>query len=261
MKEFMKQIEQCITPGEDFHLKPIINQTSLNMFSQYMCSTRFDYDDVDCQGIVRYFDNIFWEINQGYAVDFLPWLAPFYKRHFNRLASWSNNIRNFILSRIIEQRERVLNLDEPEKDFTDALLRSLAQDPEVNRNTIIFMLEDFLGGHSAIGNLVMLILGYVVLYPEIGRRIQEEIDRVTSCGVRKVTLFDIDDMPYTVSTIYEVLRYSSSPIVPHVATENSVISGYGISKGKCNFCVLNTKYPLYMIFFQFSNPFRKFIRK
>lgn len=231
MEELMKQIANCITPGKDFHLKAIINQTCFNMFSQYMCTFRFDYDDAAFQDIVRCFDDIFWEINQGYAVDFLPWLAPFYTQHMKRLASWSANIREFILSRIIEQRERVLNLEEPEKDFTDALLRSLAQDPEVDRNTIIFMLEDFLGGHSAIGNLVMLILGYVVLYPEIGQRIQDEVDKVTDNGARKVTLFDIDNMPYTVSTIYEVLRYSSSPIVPHVATDDVVISGYGISKG------------------------------
>lgn len=196
-----------------------------------MCTVRFDYDDGAFQDIVRCFDDIFWEINQGYAVDFLPWLSPFYKKHMGRLASWSSSIRRFILSRIVEQHERILNLDEPEKDFTDALLRSLAQDPEVDRNTIIFMLEDFLGGHSAIGNLVMLILGYVVLYPEIGKRIQSEIDAVTKTESRKITLFDIDDMPYTVSTIYEVLRYSSSPIVPHVATDDVAIAGYGISKG------------------------------
>lgn len=37
-------------------------------------------------------------------------------------------------------------------------------------------------------------------------------------------------MPYTVATIYEVLRFQSSPIVPHVATENSQICGYGVEK-------------------------------
>ena len=37
-------------------------------------------------------------------------------------------------------------------------------------------------------------------------------------------------MPFTVATIYEVLRHSSSPIVPHVATENSQIGGYGVLK-------------------------------
>lgn len=40
----------------------------------------------------------------------------------------------------------------------------------------------------------------------------------------------MENMPYTVATIYEILRYSSSPIVPHVATENSQIAGYGVLK-------------------------------
>lgn len=231
MEEFMSRVAGCVTPGQDFHLKSMISQTCFNMFSQYMCTERFDYDDVAFQGIVHHFDEIFWEINQGYAVDFMPWLAPFYKGHMQRVASWSTNIRRFILSRIIEKRESRLNLEEPEQDFTDALLRSLARDTDVDRNTIIFMLEDFLGGHSAIGNLVMLILGYVCLYPQIGERMQEEIDLVTENGSRKVTLFDTEKMPYTVATIYEVLRYSSSPIVPHVATEDVCVSGYGISKG------------------------------
>lgn len=232
MTEFMSRIAKCVTPGKDFHLKSIISQTCFNMFSKYMCSTRFDYDDAAFQQVVHYFDDIFWEINQGYAVDFLPVLAPLYKTHLNRLASWSTTIRSFILSRIIEERQKHWSFEETtETDFTDALLSSLAQDPDVDYNIIMFMLEDFLGGHSAIGNLVMLALGYIVLYPETGKRIQEEVDRVTAKGSRKVTLFDIDNMPYTVATIYEVLRYSSSPIVPHVATNDVAISGYGISKG------------------------------
>lgn len=227
----MSRVADCVQPGQDFHLKSLISQTCFNMFSQYMCTSRYDYDDVVFQRIVRNFDEIFWEINQGYAVDFLPMLEPFYRNHMKRLSSWSSNIRNFILERIIDRRERNINLDEPEQDFTGALLKSLANDPDVDRNTILFMLEDFLGGHSAISNLVMLILGYVVLYPEIGERVQSEVDLVTENGSRKVTLCDIDRMPYTVSTIYEVLRYSSSPIVPHVATEDVVISSYGIPKG------------------------------
>lgn len=58
MKEFMNKIADCITPGQDFYLKSIINQTCFNMFSQYMCTMRFEYDDVAFQGIVRNFDDI-----------------------------------------------------------------------------------------------------------------------------------------------------------------------------------------------------------
>lgn len=231
MTEFMNYIEKTCTAGKDFNIKPIIQQTCANMFSQYMCSTRFDYDDKDFQKIALSFDNIFWEINQGYAIDFLPWLAPFYRQHLAKIVSWSTEIRSFILERVIADRELYLDADEPEKDFTDALLKSLLADSDVSRDTIIYMLEDFLGGHSAIGNLVMLCLGHIVLNPIIGKRIQEEVDRITENGKRKVTLFDTEQMPYTVATIYEVLRHSSSPIVPHVATEDTCIAGYGVTKG------------------------------
>uniref|UniRef100_T1H721 Cytochrome P450 n=1 Tax=Megaselia scalaris TaxID=36166 RepID=T1H721_MEGSC len=163
-----------------------------------------------------------------YAVDFLPWLAPFYHNHMNRIVHWSSTIRTFILERIINDRERNLDIDEPEKDFTDALLKSLIEDEDVSRDTIIFMLEDFIGGHSAIGNLVMLALAYVVRNPEIGKQIQAEIGKITD-NKRSVSLYDIESLPYTVATIYEVLRYSSSPIVPHVATEDAAIAGFGVT--------------------------------
>jgi cytochrome P450 family 307 subfamily A len=38
-------------------------------------------------------------------------------------------------------------------------------------------------------------------------------------------------MPYTEATILETLRVTSSPIVPHVATEDSSIGGYDVPKG------------------------------
>lgn len=231
MQQFIDRMSAVVPSGRDYHIKPLIQQTCANMFSQYMCSTRFDYEDTEFQSISKCFDDIFWEINQGYALDFLPWLAPFYAGHLRQIVDWSTKIRGFILERIVGDREQFLDTDEPEKDFTDALLKSLIEDPDVQRDTIIYMLEDFLGGHSAIGNLVMLCLAYVVRYPEIGERIQAEVDAVTNDGERKVTLFDTEKMPFTVATIFEVLRFSSSPIVPHVATEDATIAGYGITKG------------------------------
>ncbi|VVC99461.1 unnamed protein product [Leptidea sinapis] len=216
---------------ESINLKPLLMSTAMNMFSNYMCNIRFDAEnDKEFIKVVDYFDEIFWEINQGYAVDFLPFLAPFYKKHMQNLTNWSHEIRTFILSRIIEHREVSLDTDGPEKDFVDGLLRVLRDDPSVDRNTIIFMLEDFLGGHSSVGNLVMLCLTAVARDAEVGRRIRAEIDAVTK-NKRPVTLVDRPYMPYTEATILECLRYASSPIVPHVATENAEVAGYGVEKG------------------------------
>lgn len=44
-------------------------------------------------------------------------------------------------------------------------------------------------------------------------------------GNRDVTLFDRAHMPYTEAVVLEVLRTASSPIVPHVATQDTSIGG------------------------------------
>lgn len=235
MHEFRKELHQLIGDGKEIYLKPVLQATAANMFTQYMCSRRFDYEDREFKNMVRLFDEIFWYINEGYALDFLPWLSPFYTNHLNKVSHWSADIRTFINNRIINDRERNLQAEDKEQDFTDALLKSLAEDPMVTRETIMFMLEDFIGGHSAIGNLTMIALTYVALYPEVGKQIQEEIDRVTENGARDISLFDKDKLPFTVALMFETLRYSSSPIVPHVATEDVILSDFLVTKGSVVF--------------------------
>lgn len=180
--------------------------------------------------VVRNFDEIFWEINQGYAIDFLPWLLPFYTNYLSKLSSWSKYIRKFILARIIETHHASLDSSSPPRDFTDALLMHLEEDPNMDWQHIIFELEDFIGGHSAIGNLVMVTLANVIKHPHVAKSIQAEVDKVTA-GTRTPNLFDKAAMPYTEATIWETLRTASSPIVPHVATVDTDIDGYAVKKG------------------------------
>lgn len=228
--ELLQTLKQMTKNNDSpINIKPVLMKSAMNMFSHYMCNVRFDENDVEFTKIVDHFDEIFWEINQGYAVDFLPWLAPLYKNHMEKLSNWSQDIRSFILSRIVEQRETNLDVDAPEKDFLDGLLRVLRDDATVDRNTIIFMLEDFLGGHSSVGNLVMLCLTAVARDADVGKKIKSEIESVTK-GKRAVSLSDRNSLPYTEATVLECLRYASSPIVPHVATENTSVSGFGIEK-------------------------------
>uniref|UniRef100_A0A1A9WV93 Cytochrome P450 n=1 Tax=Glossina brevipalpis TaxID=37001 RepID=A0A1A9WV93_9MUSC len=220
-----------IIKGEELDIKPILQQTCANMFSHYMCSIRFDYDDKDFQKVVEYFDEIFWEINQSCVYDFFPLLAPFFRKHITTITKWSTFIRRFILERIIRDRECNADMEGAENDFTDVILKSLTESENVTRDTILYMLEDFIGGHSAVGNLVLIALGHVAKNPFIGERIKQETDQISISAHRKINLYDMDKMPYTMATIFEVLRYSSSPIVPHVATEDAIVSGYGVTKG------------------------------
>lgn len=210
-------------------MKAMVLAACANMFSQYMCSLRFPYTLKPFQNVCRHYDDIFWEINQGYAVDFLPWLSPLYSRHMNKLTWWADEIRKFIMEHIVDVHLKTINYDEPPRDFTDALLQNLRTDPLLEWQHIMFELEDFLGGHSAVGNLIMLTLIYLTKYPEVKRKIEEEVQRVTN-GERNVSLLDRAAMIYTESTIFETLRFTSSPIVPHVATEDTDLDGKFLSQ-------------------------------
>ncbi|XP_044765927.1 cytochrome P450 307a1 [Coccinella septempunctata] len=229
LKVFLTELNK-LPLDEPVDLKPIVLKACANMFTKYMCSTSFAYDDKEFNLVVRYFDEIFWEINQGYAVDFMPWLLPMYTGHMNKISNWATTIRSFILERIINEHEATLDYDGIPRDFTDALLMHLAEDPNMNWQHIIFQLEDFIGGHSAIGNLIMVTLSSVIKYPEVAAKMQKEVDAVTG-GNRCPNLFDKEAMPYTEATIMEALRLASSPIVPHVATVDSNIGGYAVNKG------------------------------
>lgn len=199
------------------------------MFTQYMCTTRFDYEDTTFKDMVRNFDNIFWEINQGYALDFLPWLRPLYNRHLGRLSSWATDIRQFILKRIVDER-REASPGEP-RDFTDALLLHHDEDPLLTWQHILFELEDFLGGHSAIGNLVMLALGECARNPEVMVRVRAEADAVDPSMEAGIAPRHKPQMPYTEAVLWETLRTCSSPIVPHVATADTEVGGYAVKRG------------------------------
>lgn len=222
--EFLAELSRVTKETQEYKVKPLIQAACFNMFTQYMCSTRFAYDNAASAKVIRTFDDIFWEINQGYAIDFMPWLLPAYKGHMNVISTWAQRVRQFILSHIVDRHRRAVDPSAQPRDFTDALLIHLREDPNLSWEHIIFELEDFLGGHSAIGNLAMLALAAVVRNPQVGERIQKEVDAATG-GKRNVNLFDKPVMPYTEATILETLRSASSPIVPHVASQDTTIAG------------------------------------
>ena len=62
-------------------------------------------------------------------------------------------------------------------------------------------------------------------------RLQQEADDVLGSD-RQPSIFDRDQMPYSVATIYELLRYASLvPTFPHVGLETETIGGYKIPPG------------------------------
>ncbi|BES87892.1 cytochrome P450 [Nesidiocoris tenuis] len=214
------------------NVKPALLQSVANVFLSYFCNVKFAQDDVGFVKMVRNFDEIFYEVNQGYAADFMPWLMPLHAGNLRKMRKWSVEIRKFMVERIIQKRLESWTQGKEAADYVDVLVEHVnskgKNGPEMDFNTAMFALEDIVGGHSAIANLIVKIIGFVAQNPQVQKRIQEEADSIAPN--RSVSLTDRSQMPYTEATVLEAIRHISSPIVPHVANQTSDVAGYTVEK-------------------------------
>lgn len=225
------------SPDTAIEIKPIIMETCANIFTQYYCSRGFNSNDVKFKRMIQNFDTVFWEVNQGYAADFLPFLLPLHAKNLKRMEKCTHEIREFILENIIEdRRESWIEGNEGPNDYIESLIDHVQQDlePKMEWETALFALEDILGGHSATGNFLVKIFGFIGQLPEVQQKIQQEIDNTLankrSGNCDAIELSDRNQMPYTEAVVMEALRLIASPIVPHVASQDSSVGGYLIEK-------------------------------
>jgi cytochrome P450 family 307 subfamily A len=209
-------------------LKNLLLHSCANTFLSYFCSTRFSNTYDRFREFVRNFDEVFYEVNQGSAGDFLPSLTPFYSWHFKKIRTWSSKIRNFMETEIFNKRKVAWVPGTKPVDFVDNLLEAVMQpdrDDGFDLDIGLFSLEDIIGGHSAITNFIVKTLGFLVDRPDIQRCIQEEADAVVRASGTCVGLADRPLMPYTEAVVFESLRLIASPIVPHLANQDTSVNG------------------------------------
>lgn len=212
------------------NFKSHLSSSIANVFFIYFCSKGFEKRNPKFQEMIRAYDTVFYEVNQGYASDFLPWLSYFQsKRHTRELEQKSKFIRTFVMEylmddRIAKYKRDGLKAEDQEEDYVTSLLDSVYNSKVMDLNTALFSLEDIVGGHTAISNFIMKTLGFLVNHPEVQTKIQEEVYAITQDS-RPVNLADRKLMPYTDATILESIRMIASPIVPHVATQDTSIGG------------------------------------
>ncbi|CAE6495813.1 unnamed protein product [Rhizoctonia solani] len=90
----------------------------------------------------------------------------------------------------------------------------------------------FVGGADTTANTFLAFVIAMMLYPEVQRKAQDEIDEVTGTS-RLPELEDQSQLPFTNRLIQEVLRWCPIvPIgVPHASTNDDVYQGFRIPKG------------------------------
>ncbi|ERL89832.1 hypothetical protein D910_07192 [Dendroctonus ponderosae] len=218
------RLVRALSAHSTLQLKPLLLQTCANVFLSHFCSVRFGAQNAAFLDLLSNFDEVFFEVNQGYAADFLPFLMPLHRRKLQRLSAVTHKIREFINREVIGDRFERHQPDMEPADYLDSLIgrvKAPGKEP-LDWDTALFALEDIIGGHAAVGNFLTKLFAFLVAEPQVQRRIQQEID--AQVGVdQPVTISH--RLVYTQAVIYEAIRLISSPIVPRVANQTSELGG------------------------------------
>ncbi|PVF96176.1 cytochrome P450 [Serendipita vermifera] len=185
-----------------------------------------------------------WAYPRVWLVNFLPFLqfipAWFPGATFRRVGQEATRVCSKV---------RFLGFELVERDFVngiadESLVSKHMNDLEVPKD----ILRDAVGvlyaaGSDTTSTSITNFLYTLVLYPDVQKRIQEELDERIGDG-RRPTMKDVGKLVYFKAAWNESMRFNvTTPLgVPHVNTEPDVYEGYYIPKGcmiHCNIgCIL-----------------------
>ncbi|UYV80312.1 CYP307A1 [Cordylochernes scorpioides] len=210
------------TKGQEIEPRQLLLAACGNVFYQFLCSKRFEPNDSRFQHILTTYNKVFRELFQGFAIDFMPWLKPFYWAKLHWLQKQAHEI-SAVTAEIFTEHEKMGREPGSEpRDLVDVMLDA----GDLSREEGEVIVEDLVGGHPVVANLWLWGLQLLAGHPGVQDRIRQE---VSDLG-KTPGLQDRHAMPYLEATIYEVLRCVSSPIIPHVATRDTTIGEYSVPK-------------------------------
>ncbi|XP_013797264.2 cytochrome P450 2D6-like [Apteryx mantelli] len=124
------------------------------------------------------------------------------------------------------------------RDFIDAYLAQMlkAKDDPASTfketNMVQVITDLFIAGSDTTTITLCWALLYMMMYPEVQERAQEELDAVIGPS-RAIEYKDRAILPYTNAVLHEILRYSSVSAVGVMrkCTQDTILQGFPITKG------------------------------
>ncbi|XP_054907227.1 cytochrome P450 2D17-like isoform X2 [Poeciliopsis prolifica] len=229
VKTLEKNSGQTLSPQVMFH------NAASNIICQVLFGTRYEYDDETIKLIVRCFAEMTKIANGPWAMlyDSIPLIRhlplPFNKA-FEDMEIFLSHA-----SCLVNEHKKTRVSGEP-RDFVDCYLDELE-----NKNEDSMFSEEqlrritfdlYVAGTDTTSNTLLTGFLYLMNYPHIQERCQQEIDQVLD-GKDRVTFEDRLSMPYMQAVIHEIQRIANT--VPlsafHCTTKDTDLMGYSIPKG------------------------------
>lgn len=183
------------------------------IFIEFLLEKEVDLDDPNFIEVCKRYDYIFYDINQMYLTDFVPYLKSITSHNYlNEVSENGNYLRDYINEQVTERLalltkkhkeelmkqetnpDVVAKFDEKSCDerFVDRILlhkqyQSSAQFLDFtlnhyleNQNNMtwdecLYEIGDLVGGNSAVANLMARLLGYLAINGDVQEQIYEEV--------------------------------------------------------------------------------------
>jgi len=216
-------------------IKDLLVKSSSNIFNSYFCSfSRRSYNDPAHNNYCEAFDKVFWEVNNGRAVDFLPWLLPMMGKEMGEVKQWTRQVRSFVVDELMEER-REKRSDEKDRNMMDCFLDQVEEDklnPEdddckINLDIALYALEDILGGHCAVANFATRTLIDICSHQHVQTALIQEVQDTLQGS--DFSLAERNSLPLLTAILHESIRLTCPPIVPHVASQDTTIGGHPVA--------------------------------
>ncbi|XP_037377030.1 steroid 17-alpha-hydroxylase/17,20 lyase-like [Talpa occidentalis] len=198
--------------------------------------------DPELKIIKNYNNGIMDTLRQNSMVDIFPILKVFPNKNLEKMRKCVK-MRNEFLTEIIEKYKENFSSD-CITTMLDVLIQAQMNSDNNNaepgrdskllsdKHILITIGNIFAAGVETTTSMLQWIVAFLLHYPQLKRKIQEEIDQNVGFS-RTPTLSDRNHLLLLEATIREVLRIrpASPLLLPHRAVVNSSIGGYAIDKG------------------------------
>ncbi|XP_067616610.1 probable cytochrome P450 304a1 [Eurosta solidaginis] len=174
----------------------------------------------------------------GTILSIIPWIRHIFPKASSYEALMESNVFLYKYYEKVFDSHLTSYDDCSERNFIDLYIKQMKLEHAegrtdcYNREQFIISLVDFtIPPSSAVGAQMGFLLQYFLLYPEVLKRVQAEIDAVVGRG-RLPTLDDRRYMPYTEATLREGMRIETlvPSDFPHKAMTDTELMGFKIPK-------------------------------
>ncbi|XP_019613591.1 PREDICTED: cytochrome P450 2J2-like [Branchiostoma belcheri] len=221
--------------GNPFDVEEDLRTTVANVLVSMVIGNRFDYGDERFRELSEAMVGTLVSITAGQLVSLFPFLrfVPYVNKSYNDTIKYNDNILKLLREEISRHR-RDLDRENP-RDFIDYCLVEVDNHDKVDNlteeNVMYFGQELFFGGIDTTFNTLRWSLLYMVLNPDVQRKVQTELDAVV--GGTSPTLSHRSQLPYTEATLAEVQRIRTVVALglPHATTQQVTVAGFDVPAG------------------------------